>query len=169
MKKKKEYIIYKNNDINTARMMFIDEEKNPLTISRHFRGHPTRQTVSYWANRKDEHGKTWYDYRKAKADANYLQMSPQNVATALMDKMQQLLNDPGMEVSKFADAAYKLIAILEKVSDPQFQVPVLYFFLEDFVKFAQRRSTSVVTSEFLDMAEAYKNHVRGRLNGELTF
>lgn len=145
-----------------ARRLWVEESKGPTDISRTFGGKPTPQTVLNWANVPDDQGKTWDDYRAERADALIASTSPETLALNLMARVQQLASQPSLD-PKQADALAKYVSSLRKLTDPAYQLGMVYQTLTGFLDFLRSQYPDVVTDPLIGAFRDYKNESRRRL------
>lgn len=187
MKRKIKRPRYSEDEINRVKDMYVNRQMAKREISKQLNGRPSDTQIARWARRRNTRtGKTWDDERKERAEAKYLELSPQAIASQFMRKLNQLLQDDGipceacgrkgLDAGRFADAAYKTVATMEKVLDPSLQFPVMFVMLEDFLKFARsqqpdvfRKNGKQLTGEqIVQLIRDFKNHIRARLNLDLS-
>jgi len=159
MKKKR----YSPEMVNEAKLLYIQKGMTLKQLAEYFgeKG-PSIQTFSNWAKRKDKHGKTWHDYREEFQEKKYNELSPRNMAMKIMDKIWEALNSD-MDLSKLGDLLAKTQKSLEKLTDPVYQVPVMYQMLQDLILHAKKNYPDIVTEDFLECIRSFKNSIRSRL------
>ncbi len=148
---------------NEAKHLFVEKEMTFKAICAYFGGKPAHQTISNWSHAKDKQQKTWFDYREERSEQRYLQMSPQNMASKILEKIWLLMNDSTVDVSKLGDALSKYQKSLDKLTNIEYQIPVMYHMLQDYVLYCKSNHTDLVDEDFLESVRAYKNHIRARL------
>ena len=154
---------YSDSVVLECKDMFINREMSGRQISKYFGGKPTAVQISRWSHIKDHSDKDWYDYRRERAENLYISMSPENLANAIFNKIQALITNTEIDPTRFADALYKMQMSLEKLTDPALQIPTMYHMLQDFVLFTQKHNKNLVSKDFIENVQAFKNHIRGRL------
>ncbi len=148
---------------NRVKRMYVEEGLGGETISRELDGQVSMNTVRNWARKKDpDTGKSWRDLRREIRDQNYEKVSPQAMANRILSRIHEILNKTGFTNSD-ADALWKLQKNLERLTDKRFQIPVMFQFLEDQVKFMRKNYGHLMTEEYLTAIRHFKNELRVRL------
>jgi len=158
--------VYTTATKNEAKLLYIEKEMTFNGISNYFGGKPSKQTIKNWSDKKDKYGKTWGDYRAERAEHKYVELSPQNMASKILEKLWSLLNDPAIDPGKLPDALAKMQKGLKDLTDPKYQIPVMYQMLQDYILYCKKQHHELVTEEFLESVRAYKNHIRARLDND---
>jgi hypothetical protein len=148
---------------NEAKRLFIEEELSLHQISARFNGHPSAPAIHKWSKIPDNDGKTWKDYKLAYRDELYNMVSPQAIAVKILDNIQKLLNNENFG-TKDADALAKLQKSMQKITDPKYQIPVMYSMLTDQMKFFQKHYPQIVNKDLVDAIRHFKNELGKRLS-----
>jgi len=156
-------IVYAESLKVEVKHLFVDKEMRVKDIAKYYDNHPCKMTIERWSRKKDQHGKTWIQYRRERAEQKYLEMSPRSMANKILEKLWALLNDPDVDAGKLPDALWKLQKGLEKLTDPKYQIPVMYHMLQDYILYCRKNHIDVVDEAFLESVRDYKNHIRSRL------
>lgn len=144
--------------------LFVIEGKSPITIAVIYKEHPTMQSISNWAKVKNREGKTWYDEREDYELYYYETLSPKNLASKIMGKIDSVLSKPDAEFNvKDADALSKLRVSLEKITDRRYQIPMMYELLKDLTAFLREHYPELVDEPFINAVRHFKNTLKERL------
>jgi hypothetical protein len=153
---------FSNEEYNICKRMFIEENMSPKSISEEMGGKPAETTLQNWAKKKDRKGKTWFDYRdKYRADS-YEQASPEAMARKILDRINVILSKTDF-TTKDADALAKLQKALEKITDPRYQIPVMFDMLTEFTLFMKSDYDHLLNKEMIMAIRHFKNKLRKRL------
>jgi len=151
-------------DINTKveiKRLFVQEGRSPDFISKIFRGRPGANTVTNWADKKDEEtGKTWWNLRREWENAEYENYAPANLIRKIYARINDLLDKPNFS----SDSLAKELSAIRKIGDPENQVHVLYHFLTDLTTFIMERKPQLLNRELVDLFKEYRTHIRKVLN-----
>jgi len=148
---------------NRVKRMYVEEGLGGETITAELQGAITKNTVRNWARKVDPvTGKSWKDLRREVRDRNYEKVSPAAMANRILNRIHEILYKQGFTNSD-ADALAKLQRSLERLTDKRFQIPVMFQFLEDQVKFMRKNYGHLMTEEYLTAIRHFKNELRARL------
>jgi len=153
---------YDNKTYNECKRYFIMDGKTPRQIAKLFNGKPSPQTLTLWANEKDQDGKTWHDLKVDQRDKEYEIVSPQNMAAKILGRIYELLASPDFN-EKTADALAKLQAAMNRISEPKYQLPTMYHMLTQLINFLAVNYPGLLTPEIKTALQDFKNHLRGEL------
>jgi hypothetical protein len=154
---------YSPNIYAECKRQFIHEGKSFHAISKAMGGKPVAQTINNWSRTPDENGRDWFDLRKEYADAIFENASPSNIATRLLQEINKILDAPEIDTKK-ADAVAKFSKVLRDVTEPVFQMHVIYQTLSDLVAFAQDEYPETLKNKrFFELIRDFRTHCRGRL------
>ena len=158
---------YSTEDYNEAKRLYIQEGMSPRKISQDFNGHPAWQTIENWRKKKDVLGKTWSDLRDDFRDNQYSAISPQKLASAILEKISKALEDYEGG-SKSADELVKLSKLMERLVDKKLQIHTMFDMMTDYIKFLQKNYPKLmekqIGKEILASVRDFKNNLRSRLN-----
>jgi len=140
-----------------CRMLYVQQRKNPNQIARQFHNRPNANTITNWAIKGN-----WDRQRQEWEDAEYEKISPQALATRVIKRIIQTLDDPDFN-NKSADALAKLQKTLEKIVDIRYQIPIMYQLLTDLVEFLQANHKKLISVQLIDAIRDFRNEIRRRL------
>ena len=150
-----------------CRRQFVEEEMSPEAISEAMGGKPSAATVYRWAGPKPKDGEppadgTWWAEREAHNEELYRNASPAGLlrdVAALIDDVRSSDAIP----TKKADALSKLASVVDKLSRPEMQLPVMYHVLEELARFVKKHQPDLFDRDFLLLLRQFKNHLRLRV------
>jgi len=145
-----------------VRRMFVQECLSAKAIARHFKNRPATNTITNWSQEKDEFGKTWEDERKEYEQQQYELISPKGIAAKILTQIGAILNKHDFN-TKDADSLAKLQASLQKLTDPSYQIPIMYSMLTDFLNFLKASYPGMVNQDIIDVFREFKSHLLKRL------
>lgn len=155
---------YDAHTYNEAKRLFVEEEKSPREISLAFSGRPSWQTVQKWTHDLDSEGRDWKELREEFRNTNYENISPQQQAKKILEKINEILHNEDKWDVKHADALSKLQKTFEKIVDVKYQIPVMFQLLTDLLKYLKKYYPEFVTEDFLSAIRDFKNYLRGRID-----
>lgn len=144
--------------------LFVNDGKSPITISNIYKGNPTMQSISNWANAINKEGKNWKDEREDYEQYYYEQLSPKNLASKIMMKIDSFLSKSNEDFNvKDADALSKLRVSLEKITDKRYQIPMMYQLLQDEIVFLREHYPELSEEPLINAIRHFKNTLKERL------
>jgi hypothetical protein len=145
--------------IAKIKALYVNEGKSALDISKKCHGQPSSQTISGWVKKYD-----WNKLRDEYLNEKYEELSPQNIAQKILQKIHHLLNqDVKKFTTKDADALAKLRVSMEKLTDKKYQIPMMYEVLTQFIEFLTGNYPQYVNDEFLNVVRHFKNELKSNL------
>jgi hypothetical protein len=157
---------YKESLWLEAKRLFVEQEMPSSSISKHYNGRPTKAAIDLRAKKIDPRTqKNWYDERRELIELKMVQMSPQAMRNKIFAKLWNVVNDDEVTGSKFADSLSKIQKSISEMMHPSNQVPVMFWVLEDYVRFCQKKYPSVVTEDLVQSLRDYKDHLRAEKLG----
>lgn len=154
---------YPPKTYNEIKKLFVQDNHSPAEISKMYGRKPCKQTITLWASQKDKHNKNWHDYRLEFRDKQYINYSPQGLVNKILTRLEQILNEDWTD--KTADQLVKLQVSMEKLTAPKYQVPVMFYMLEELLKYVRKHHHKFLkdNQNFLEIIRDFKNHLRAKL------
>lgn len=118
---------------NRCKKAYVQENKSPRTIASEMNNKPSWQTIENWRKKKDKKGKNWTDYKEEYKINQYSAVSPQKLATNILQEISDALEDYKGGAKK-ADELVKLSKLMERLVDKKLQVHVALDTLEDYIR-----------------------------------
>ncbi len=140
------------------KLMFVQQGKSALEISKHFGSKPSVQTIINWSKKKNSEGVSWEDEREQFEVEEYESLSPQSQAKKILRKINVVLSKSDRSfTTKDADALSKLQKSMEKLIDKKFQIPTMFKLLTHFLEFLSANYKNLVTAELINATRHFKN------------
>lgn len=149
---------------NRCKKQFVEENESPEIIAEDLKGKPSVATIRKWAKTKDRSGKDWYNYRENFKEQQYDAISPERLEKKLMDRIYTIASDEKLD-SKGGDLLSKILKALKEVTDPSYQVHVMFAMLKEFIDHLKKYYPDLVTKELLESIRSYKDYKRSKLEG----
>lgn len=148
---------YDNDQFVEIKRLYVIDGKSALEISKIYQKKPTAQTILNWAKKFD------WDTEKEKAiQDKFDAISPKNLASKILEQISAIVNKDGF-TPKDADALAKLQSALQKVTDKNYQLPVMYQVLTDFLEFIRINYPLLLTDDLIKAVRDFKNEIKAKL------
>jgi transposase len=155
--------------IAEIKFKFVHEGLSARVISKGYDGKPSIQTIINWSIIINKDGSNWVSERDEFIQKQYEKLSPQSQAGKILERINILLQKPSKSfTTKDADALAKLQKVMEKLIDKNFQLPVMYSMLSDFVVFLKDNYIELLLPELglLNAVRHFKNNLKDKYAGK---